>query len=209
MKCRLLATSIVLLSCVAIVRADIVDWNCAPDGDGVFTLNSPITWTEIPNVEYVMNVDASHNSWDYGHMIGWFQTDTALDPTIHIYNSIVNHTGFTWTDYHVNVTLSRDFTLTHADVTAPSGWSSAITAPVQVGNDWVGKIDFLAGTPVPNLGTLTFDYQFHFNGNTFYTFSQELLPTPEPGASLLLGCGLVGLYAMRGRFRSRTNRVNE
>ncbi len=144
-----------------------------------------------------MDVAASHNSWDPGHMNGWFQTDSPLDPTIHIYNSIVNHTGWTWTDYHVNVKLSRNFTLTHADVTSPGGWSSTITAPVLVGSDWIGKIDFFAGTGVPNLGTLVFDYQFHFNGNTSYTFQQELIPTPEPSVLALLG--LAGLFAIRRR----------
>jgi len=68
-------------------------------------------------------------------------------------------------------------------------WTAYLTQqPVWNGTDWKGQLDFHAGTPVAIGGELDFSYAIHFVGSTSYSFTQEMMPTPEPGTlSLLLG----------------------
>jgi len=196
----------VVLACAGISKADIANWYCAPDGDGVFTLNSPIVWVDNTITgEYDMTVDAAHNSWDYGHMIGWFDMDPLDgDPTIKVINSIDNDTGFDWTDYHVNIYMNLPFTLTNAIVYNPNDWSATpgTISATWNGSEYVGSIDYNYGTTVAVGGTLDFGYKLNFVGSPggHYTYTQEVLPTPEPGTFVLLACGLVGLLVMRRRF---------
>jgi hypothetical protein len=224
MKFRMLAVLVVLLACASISKAEISYWDCAPDGDGVITLNSPAPpyspnpkWTELEEGEYEMTMKATHNpslvkALDYGHMVGSFVSNG--DPNVKFTNSIDNDTGETWTDYHINIYMDHPFSIVSgsAFVNTPSDWNpNSIITPVNVtpgvyvdgdghSHAYEGSIDYYAGTPVPDTGTLEFGYKVNFTYSGTINFTQEMLPTPEPSALVLLACGLLGLLVIRRRF---------
>jgi PEP-CTERM motif len=196
MKFRMLAVVAVLMACVSFSYADIISNTIADDGDGVVSCYT-YGFQKTADHEFLLNIDGSHNIWDSGHIQGDIITDSDLDPSLTLSNSIDNDTGSTWTDYHVKVTMSKVFTLDNVTVANP-GWTSVTTAPAQVGSDWIGYIDYFAGSPIPNLGAINFSYRLSFTGSA--SFQEELTPTPEPGTLVLLAGGLIGLVAIRRRF---------
>jgi hypothetical protein len=214
MKFRVLAIIFVFLACVAVSKADIANWYCADDGDLVITCpRENVTWGEVGG-EYTMDVTGSHNLWNYGHMVGWFETGANPDPTIKITNSLENDTDTAWTDYHINVYMDNLFSIVagsaSVSIPAPNDWSSVIT-PVAAGafidadghtHAYKGTVDYYAGTPVGVGDTLEFTYKINFTGSptTHYNYTQEMIPTPEPGTFVLLACGLVSLLVIRRRF---------
>ena len=190
------AAIILILSVLATGSyAGIEGVDAADDGDGVLTCTTSYE-------AGVLTVDGTHNIFDAGHVLGTITTDTAEDPILTIFNSLDNDTGLDWVAYHVNVSMSQPFTISGDNVTAPADWSSTITSqPVMVGSDYVGQIDYMAGTPVADGETLTFGYAIDFSGSTSYSFCQELIPVsvPEPATLALATCGLLGLFALRRR----------
>lgn len=213
MKFKTLAIAFAILACVSICKADIASYDCADDGDGVVTCPPEnVSWEEVGG-EYNMTMTGSHNEWAYGHIVGWFETGEDPDPTVKLTTSIDNDTGNGWTDYHVNIYMDNAFTIvpSSAFVNVPNDWTYAITAVVPGSffdadlnpHAYKGSIDYYAGTTVGVGDTLEFGYKINFTGTlsfTRYGFTQEMLPTPEPGTLVLLGCGLLGLLAVRRRF---------
>lgn len=200
MKFRTIAIIFAFLACATISKADITSWYCADDGDGVIK-DTITSWSEIGAGEYEMTIDTRHDLWEYGHMVGWFVSDG--DPTITVIDSIDNDTDFPWTDYHLNIYMDHPFTIVplSAFVITPSDWNpNSVITPVSGTGPYVGSIDYYAGTAVPVAGTLMFGYKisYTFSGKTSYT--QEMLPTPEPGTIVLLALGLLGLFVLRRRF---------
>ena len=187
-----------LLAGAGFSRADIVSNSIASDGDGVM---SCYTYGFIKTADHAfqLSIDGTNNCVNggyVGHIQGDIFTDTELDPTLALFNEIDNDTGFTWTDYHVKVTMNKPFNFSDVAV-GNSGWTFTTNAPVMVGSDWVGYINYFAGTPVPVAGTLDFNYSITFTGSV--SFQEELTPTPEPGTFALMVCGLTGLLVMRRR----------
>jgi hypothetical protein len=211
MKFRTLLVVLALVVFASIGKADIATWYCADDGDGVITCpRENVSWLDLGQGEYEMGFDGVHNDWDYGHMVGWFDLGADGDPAIKVINSIDNDTGWDWTDYHVNISMSIPFDiLTGAfngpKVTLPNDWPTNlinVVQPTLVGSQYVGSVDYYAGTPVPDGQTLEFSYKISFVGEPLghYTYVQEMIPTPEPGTFVLVACGLLGLFVMRRRF---------
>jgi hypothetical protein len=202
MKFRILLLLLAFVVCGSVCNASIIGREVADDGDGVITcVLSSWSYDSVLD-EYNMTIDGTHNLWDAGHMLGTFTTNTDLDPTIKVINSIDNDTLIDWTDYHLKIKMGNPFTLSNAIVYGPGGWTANITSqPVQVGSQWVGVIDYVAGTPVlAGSGTLDFGYKMSFSGSTSYSYCQEMVPTPEPGTIVLLACGLIGILVIRRRF---------
>jgi hypothetical protein len=198
MKIRILAIVTALLAGAGLSRADIISNSIAADGDGVITCYT-YGFLKTGDHAFQLNIDGSQNLWDYGHIRGDIITDTETDPTLTLFNSIDNDTGLTWGDYHVQVTMSQSFSFSNVGV-ANSGWTDIVTAPTQVGSDWIGDIDYYGyGNPVPALGTLDFNYAITFVGSV--SFQEQLMPStvPEPGTFTLVVCGLTGLLVMRRR----------
>jgi hypothetical protein len=127
-----------------------------------------------------------------GKIWGNILTDTAEDPTLTLQNTIDNQTAFSWTAYHVDVSMNNPFAIASPSV-LNSGWTfGAPVQPVWNGSAYVGQIDFYAGTPVAIGQILSFSYQIVFSGATSFNFTESLTPVPEPGVlSLLLGGGLL------------------
>ncbi len=139
-------------------------------------------------------------------MIGNVTTDSPSDPTLILTTDVTNDTTFPWTGYDVAVSMANTFTLSAAAVIPPPGdWSVATTAPVwdPSASQYVGTIDFTGGTPIAIGDDLEFSYKLAFSGNTYYAFTQAMMPVPEPSTIALLGAGFVGLLAWRWRKRGR------
>lgn len=198
MKIRMLAIMVALLAGVGFSRANIIGTTLADDGDGCITCNV-YGLTNISSGNFQLNIDGTQHQWGPGHIFGSILTDTETDPTLALIESINNDTGLTWGDYHVQVTMSNPFTFPNVGV-ANSGWTFNTTAPVLVGSDWIGYINYFGyGNPVLAGVTLDFNYSISFTGSV--SFQEQLTPSsvPEPGTFTLMVCGLTGLLDMRRR----------
>ena len=198
--CILLAA---LMASACLSRANIVAYNLADDGDGVINCSN---YGLNPQGEgnYSMEIYGDHNLWGSGHLLGYFTTDTETDPTLALTHSIDNDTGTDWGDYHVMVTMNKTFSFSGISV-ANAGWTYTYTGPTLVGSDWIGYIDYYAGTPVLAGGNLTFNFSVSFTGSV--NFSEQLTPSPvpEPGTTALAVTGglvLAGLAVRRRRVES-------
>jgi hypothetical protein len=184
---KLLAV-LVVLAFASFASADIIGWNCSPDGDGAIEM----TYGQlISGAEYTLDMDGIQH-WGPAHMNGEFITDTELDPTVWINQEVENDTNFVWTDYHIAIGMNKVFTIGSIAV-VPADWTYTITAPVggqllpngQIG--WLGFVDYYAGTPIQIGQVGTFGLKASFVGTV--QFCTEQYPTPEPATMSLLGLG--------------------
>ncbi len=204
----LLPFVLVFLGYCATSRANITDawWN--DDGDGAIVCSS---WA-FNNPDLTM----TGNEYMAGaaHMLGWVNTDSALDPTLYLGSGVDNDTSFAWTGYLVNVVMAVPFTFSGTpSVSSPlSDWSVAsVAAPtLQVGGLYIGKyegtIDLTSGTPIGIGDELDFSYAIHFSSSTDYAFTQEMIPqgVPEPGDLGLVTGLLFGGFELVKRLRKKT-----
>lgn len=123
-----------------------------------------------------------------GNIAGGILTDTPGDPTLSILNTINNDTGFSWTGYLVDVTMSHAFTLANPKV-FNAGWTASITQPAWNGSEYSGQVAYTGGVAVPDGQLLVFGYDITFEGATQFDFSQKLTPVPEPGTMGFLALG--------------------
>ena len=135
--------------------------------------------------------------WGPAHIFPTFVADSEEDPSAWVIKEVENDTGFDWTDYHINVTLDKVFTIT--DTMSPDGWLDAvITQPTQQDDIWLGSVDYYfdgSGTEILMGNTGEFGVKMSFAGSV--VFCMEQIPTPEPSAMCLLMLG--GLALLRRR----------
>jgi hypothetical protein len=186
------------LMCCSISNATITNVVVASDGDGAIVCLASFDTVDSLSI-------TGKQCWAPGHMLGDIYTTDAEDPTLKISNSIDNDTTNmpTWTDYHINVFMSSTFTITNAAVTSPNDWTVSVTQPVSTNGSYMGTIDYYAGTAVPLGDTLDFGYWLKFSGAAQYSYTQEMIPTPEPGTLGLVTISglLLGGFALARRRR--------
>ena len=119
----LLLVVLATLAFCSLSYADVTNVVYADDGDGALTC--VYTFQEISD-EYILKTTGEQH-WSPGHMLGYFYTDSADDPTVTVRNTLDNDTGFTWTAFRVNVYMTNTFSLSNPNVFTPGGWTSAIT----------------------------------------------------------------------------------
>jgi len=185
----------------SLVNASLIDVNCTDDGDGAIVMGTP-AWTD-QGTYYDVNVAGIQ--YDYpAHVLGDFTTDTELDPTVWLVESVENQTDFAWTDYHIDIGMNKTFTIT--GVIVPLDWTYIITPPTSgqplpgdpsPGTGWVGYVDYYIGTgDAIGIGESgDFGLKFSFTGTV--AFCTEQIPTPEPTTAVLLSLG--GLALLRRR----------
>jgi len=124
------------------------------------------------------------------NLYGQVTTDTPTDPALNLTESINNTTGIAWSDYHAQITMGQSFSFSNEGVTN-SGWTFTVVQPTLVGTNYVGSVNYFAGTPVPNGGELGFSFTLNFTGSV--NFNEQLTPSfvPEPSSIGLISCGLV------------------
>jgi len=126
------------------------------------------------------------------------------DPTVKLRTIIDNDTAFAWTAYHVNIYMTQPFSISSVSVnygdTSEGGWwgSATVTPAQQVGDEYVGQVDFSGGDPLLIGDSLDFSYKLTFTGSVHYC--QEMIPIPEPSMIALAISGLVGLLVVRRKF---------
>ena len=192
----------------SISRANITGIYWWDDGSGAIICSS----TNWNSADSVLSMAGSQSG--PGQMNGWVKTDSPDDPTLTLSGAVDNDTGFAWTSYQVNVYMSVLFSFVapgpSVDNPAPDtppddNWFvSGVVAPAWNGSQYEGTLYFSAGTPV-NIGDeLDFTYSIHFASATQYSFTQEMIPVPEPGA---FGLMMVGGFALGGlAWKRRGNR---
>ena len=193
-----------LIFSTSLVNAVIIDWNCDDDGDGAIVMDDQLTTFtyDSGSNEYTLSLDGKQY-WDPAHVEGDFTTDTELDPIVWIAETVENQTTFDWTDYHIDIGMTKDFSIS-TSVIAPDYWTSVITQPTSGqplpngGTGWLGSIDYYIGTGSPIIVGDSGDFGFKISFLGSVDFCTEQTPTPEPATICLLG---LGALVLRRRLR--------
>jgi hypothetical protein len=190
--------AVAALVCCSTSRATITNAWWWDDGDGAVVCEST-NWVGSDVNTLSMYGDQYRAP---GHMTGTVDTATIEDPTLKLSTAIENDTSFAWTAYDVNVYMSTNFTVSYVNVTNPStNWTvvSYDATALFTGSNWVSHIVFDTGTPVAINDELDYNYKLTFSGSTHYSFTQEMIPVPEPSAVALVAIG--GLFLARFTLR--------
>ncbi len=189
---------ILFLSVGGVASATIIGVNADDDGDGAIVATA--TW-DAPSS--TINVSGVQN-WSPGHIAGTITTDTELDPTVWIVESIDNETSYTWTDYHISIGMDKPFSI--VGVVAPPDWTWNITPPAdgrQLPNQlpgtlgWVGMVDYFAGTTIAPGQSGQFGIVVSFSGTVQFCTAQNPTYVPEPATLAMLGLGSLLLLRKR------------
>jgi hypothetical protein len=170
------------------VNASIVGWNCADDGDGAIVMNKPAFNYDDGADEYTLTMDGVQN-WAPAHILGDFTADSELDPTVWMIETVQNNTAFAWTGYKIEVQMNKTFTI--SSPVTPDDWTATIIAPVQVGSNWIGYVNYASGTPIGIGQEGDFGFKMAFLGSV--AFCTEQTPIPEPATMTLLCMGALAL----------------
>ncbi len=187
---------LILFLAAPFAKATITSWNCDDDGDGAIVMDTPVM-TDLGGGEYELSM-AGVQYWYPAHVEGDF-TATPDDPIVRFIEDIENDTTFAWTDYHIAIGMSNEFSILSTGLMMPDGWTAVITAPSSGqplpngGTGWLGMIDYYmdSGLPVAIGDIGTFGFKISFVGSI--AFCTEQIPTPEPATIMMLGLGALSV----------------
>jgi len=200
----LVAFLVISLVSASLVNATITDWRCDDDGDGAIVMGTPALTYDSNVNEYSLSMSGTQN-WYPAHVVGDFNTNTELDPTVWIAETVDNNTTFAWTDYHITIGMTKSFSIS-TSVIAPDNWTFIITQPSVLGGGqtlpnggtgWLGTIDYYvgAGSPIGIGQSGDFGFKVSFVGSV--AFCTEQIPTPEPTTLALLSIGALAFMRRR------------
>ncbi|MBN2562893.1 MAG: PEP-CTERM sorting domain-containing protein [Phycisphaerae bacterium] len=196
MAWRFIAALAVVALIVAPAAGDVVGADCYDDGDGAVTMGAWSWEWDDPSDTATMNVPETQH-WAPAHIFTEFYTDTPEDPNAWVIKEVENDTDFDWTDYHINVSLDRMFTIVTA--TSPTDWlTPVITQPTLQGEVYLGTVEYYydgLGTEIPIGETGEFGVKLNFTGSV--SFCMEQIPTPEPSSAAMLALGALALLRRR------------
>lgn len=188
--CLALFASVALLTLPA--QSAITDVTYQADGDGGVV---------CPSYQWPGGDSVSVYGDQYcqpGHILFNVSTDTEQDPTLALLNAIDNDTGFAWTGYEVDIWMNKTFSISGPTVLLPPSWSvSSVDQPVlgtayqdgvAIPNVYIGKLFFSGSSPIAVGGTLEFAFSISFSGSA--SFTEQLVPVPEPSLGFL-GIGAI------------------
>jgi hypothetical protein len=190
----------IFLGATTLVNASITDITCDDDNDGAIVVDdSSVAWGPVGD-EYELTWNCAQ-FWYPGHIEG--DITAPDDPTLRMIEDIENDTNFDWTDYHITLGMSHEFSFVSAGLLTPAGWTAVVSAvlpgtiPNGGGAGYVGSIDYYqsAGDAIAIGDTGTFGFKVSFLGST--SFCTEQIPTPEPATIGLLGLGALALLRRR------------
>jgi hypothetical protein len=117
-------------------------------------------------------------------------TDSPTDPAFTLTTDLINSSGFTWSSYLVDVSMTTGFTFSGVANNIPGDWTAIVQNPgAPVAGVYTGHLIFYAGTPIGDGGEFNFVYTVNFDGGPSISFTETLTPVPEPGTLSLLAIG--------------------
>jgi hypothetical protein len=196
-----------LALCASVATAGVIQSvNCSNDGDGAITWqqDTPWAWNGADGVLQMNEILHTYPA----HALADFVVEG--DPIVTFWKEVQNDTNFAWTDYHINIIRQQNdpFTITQTandpnwngpvNVTQPTLYPIYVVDGNPLANVWVGSVDYFVGTGTPVAIGSTGLYKVQVSFANTANFCLEQIPTPEPGAIMLLGIGL-GFAALRRR----------
>ncbi len=190
---------IVILAAASAANGVILSITAGDDGDDALTAAS--AWTPTADGGDLSITETMYSK--PGHVVGTVLTD-GKDPIVRVLKNVTNDSGETWSGYHFNVFMNKDFTIDLAAVVAPAGWTFAVT-PAGPGtfhdthgntySNW-GAVDFqqAGGDPIVNGMDADFGCKLSFTGDVSFEVEQSYV-VPEPVSLALLALG--GLFLRR------------
>ncbi len=142
MKLQSLVAWLTILGAASLAQAAIVDADCT--SEGAIVMEGWSWWWEEAETTAYMQISEIQGE-GFARVFASFIADTPEDPYAYIIKEVENDTTFAWTDYHINLTLNKTFTI--VSVSEPSGWATpAVTQPTEVSPGvWQGAVDYNYG----------------------------------------------------------------
>ncbi|MCC6679751.1 MAG: hypothetical protein IT445_02510 [Phycisphaeraceae bacterium] len=168
-----------LLSIAGATQAEIIAVDCYDGDDGSVNVNA-WNWNAADSV---VTIDETLH-WGPGAMFVDLTLDTPGDPITSFWKDVTNDSAAAWNGYQI--TISRDLPFSIDSTLAPGDWSSVVTPVTYGGSEYVGIIDYYAGTSIGVGDSGLFKVTVSFLDNANFCLVQVPTLVPEPSAAMLI-----------------------